>query len=76
MSPLAAFAVYFVIWWLVLFCVLPLNIQSQSEHGEVIAGTEPGAPVSPQLGRKAILTSLIALVVFAVVYVLWVWADL
>lgn len=76
MSPLAAFAVYFVIWWLVLFCVLPLNIQSQSEKGEIVAGTEPGAPVSPQLGRKALVTSLISLVVFAGVYVLWVWADI
>lgn len=76
MSPLAAFAVYFVIWWVVLFCVLPLNIQSQSETGEVTAGTEPGAPVSPQLRKKAIITSVIALGVFAVVNVLWVWADL
>ncbi|MGL4441666.1 MAG: DUF1467 family protein [Bosea sp. (in: a-proteobacteria)] len=76
MSPLAALAVYFVIWWLVLFCVLPLNIQSQSETGEVTTGTEPGAPVSPQLGRKAVLTSMIALGVFAIVYVLWIWADL
>jgi predicted secreted protein len=76
MSPLAAFAVYFVIWWVVLFCVLPLNIRSQSEAGEVTSGTEPGAPVSPHLGRKALITSVIALVVFALVYVLWVWADL
>lgn len=76
MSPLAAFAVYFVIWWVVLFCVLPLNIQSQAEKGEVTAGTEPGAPVSPQLGRKALITSAISLVVFAGVYALWVWGDL
>lgn len=76
MSPLAAFAVYFVIWWVVLFCVLPLNIQSQSEKGDITAGTEPGAPVSPQLARKAAITSVVALLVFAVVYVLWVWADL
>ena len=53
MSPLAAFAVYFVIWWTVLFCVLPLNVQSQSETGNVTTGTEPGAPVAPQLWRKA-----------------------
>jgi predicted secreted protein len=76
MSPLAAFAVYFVIWWVVLFCILPLNIQSQAEKGEIAAGTEPGAPVSPQLARKAIITSVVSIGVFAVVYVLWVWADL
>jgi predicted secreted protein len=76
MSPLAAFAVYFVIWWTVLFCVLPLNVQSQSETGNVTMGTEPGAPVAPQLWRKAIITSIVSVPVFAIVYVLWVWADL
>ncbi|MCX7341528.1 MAG: DUF1467 family protein [Hyphomicrobiales bacterium] len=76
MSPLAAFAVYFVIWWTVLFCVLPLNVQSQSETGNVTTGTEPGAPVAPQLWRKAIITSIVSVPVFAIVYVLWVWADL
>ncbi len=75
MSVLAAFAIYFVIWWVVLFCVLPLNIRSQSESGQVTAGTEPGAPVSPQLGRKAVLTSIIALVVFIAVYLMWNYID-
>ena len=76
MSPMAAFAVYFIIWWTVLFCVLPLNVRSQSETGEVTAGTEPGAPVAPQLWRKAIITSIVSVPVFVLVYVLWVWADL
>lgn len=76
MSPLAAFAIYFVIWWTVLFCVLPMNIKSQAEAGAVTAGTEPGAPVAPQLWRKAIITSIVSVPVFAIVYVLWVWADL
>ncbi|MCX7325326.1 MAG: DUF1467 family protein [Hyphomicrobiales bacterium] len=76
MSPMAAFAVYFIIWWTVLFCVLPLDVRSQSETGEVTAGTEPGAPVAPQLWRKAIITSIVSVPVFVLVYVLWVWADL
>ena len=76
MSLLAGFAVYFIIWWTVLFCVLPLNIQSQFEKGEVEKGTEPGAPVAPQLARKASITSIIALLIFAVVYMLWDWVDI
>jgi predicted secreted protein len=76
MTPLAAIAVYFVIWWTLLFCVLPLSIQSQVERGDVVKGTEPGAPVAPQLAKKAIITSILSLLVFAVVYVLWVWADI
>ncbi len=76
MSFLAGFAVYFIIWWTVLFCVLPLNIQSQFEKGVVEKGTEPGAPVSPQLARKAAITSIIALVIFTGVYVLWDLVDI
>jgi predicted secreted protein len=75
MSLLAAFAVYFVIWWTVLFCILPLDIRSQAEAGDVAHGTEPGAPVAPQLARKALITSAVALVVFAGVYVGWNYLD-
>lgn len=75
MSLLAAFAVYFVIWWTVLFCILPLDIRSQAEAGEITRGTEPGAPVAPQLARKAVITSFAALVVFAGVYVGWNYLD-
>lgn len=76
MSVLAGFAVYFVIWWTVLFCILPLNIRSQAESGEVAHGTEPGAPVAPQLVRKALITSAVALVIFAGVYVGWNYFDI
>jgi predicted secreted protein len=72
----AALAVYFVIWWTLLFCVLPLNIESQAERGERLLGTDPGAPVTPNLGRKAIITSILSLAVFVVVYAVWVWAEM
>jgi predicted secreted protein len=72
----AALAVYFIIWWTVLFCILPLDVRSQVEAGEVTKGTEPGAPVAPHLARKAIITTLVSLVVFALVYVLWVWSEM
>ncbi len=76
MSLLAGFAIYFVIWWMVLFCVLPLNVQSQAERGHVTAGTEPGAPVSPQLLVKAAITTGLALLIFIAVYLAWEWVDL
>jgi predicted secreted protein len=76
MSLWAGLAVYFVIWWTVLFCVLPLDVRSQAETGQIVSGTEPGAPVAPGLARKAILTTIASAVVFVVVYVLWVWAEM
>lgn len=76
MTLTAGIAVYFVIWWVILFCVLPLNVQSQAEKGEIVAGTEPGAPVAPQLLKKALITTAVSAVVFAGVYALWVWSEI
>jgi len=59
-----AAALYFVIWWIGLFAVLPFGIRSQAEAGEISAGSEPGAPAAPALREKAIWTSLLAAGVF------------
>lgn len=60
-----AFAIYFVIWWIVLFVTLPFGVRSQHEDGESSAGTDPGAPVASQMGRKLIWTTVISAVIFA-----------
>ncbi len=66
-------AVYFIIWWIVLFIVLPLNIKSQHEADIVVEGTDPGAPQKPQILKKALLTTLIASVVYAGFYLWMRW---
>ncbi|PTM43226.1 DUF1467 family protein [Bosea sp. 124] len=76
MTVASALAVYFVIWWTVLFAVLPFGVRSQSETGEITQGTEPGAPALPGLLRKALITSVIAAVVFAIVWYVWATFDL
>jgi len=65
-------AIFFLIWWLVLFAVLPFGVRSQQEHGEVIPGTDPGAPAIPQLRRKLLWTTLVSVAVFAVCYLIYV----
>ena len=63
--PIAmAVAVYFTMWWTVLFAVLPFGVKSQDEGGVVIPGTEPGAPQSPLLLKKAIWTTLLSGILF------------
>lgn len=59
-------ALYFVIWWILLFAVLPFGVRSQVESGEVVAGSEPGAPSAPALQEKAIWTTLVASVVLVI----------
>ena len=60
------FAIYFVLWWIVLFLTLPFGVRSQHEDGEGAPGTDPGAPVVARMGGKLIWTTLISAVIFAV----------
>lgn len=76
MTIASALAVYFVIWWTVLFAVLPFGVRSQAETGEITQGTDPGAPTLPGLLRKAAITSVIAAVVFVIVWYVWANFDL
>ena len=63
-------SVYFVVWWTVLFAVLPLGIRSHSETGTRVAdGGDPGAPVNPNLKRKAITTTWLAAIVTGLIWV-------
>ena len=69
MSLASAIAIYFIIWWLVLFLVLPFGIRNAHDTGEVVEeGNEPGAPVNPRLLRTAVITTILATVVFIIFY--------
>lgn len=68
MSLTLAIALYFVIWWTVLFAVLPLGLRTQSEEGEVVPGTPESAPARPRLVRLFLINTMVAAVVFAIVW--------
>lgn len=71
MTITAAIAIYFILWWVVLFAVLPFGVKSQHEQGAFEPGTDPGAPTRPLLLKKAIATTLISAVIFAAGYAAW-----
>ncbi len=69
MNLASAIAIYFIIWWLVLFLVLPFGIRNAHDVGETVEeGNEPGAPVRPRLIQKAVITTILASVVFTIFY--------
>lgn len=68
MSLLSSIAVYFVLWWLCLFLVLPFGVKSQHETEGRDLGTDPGAPARPLLLKKVIATTILAAIIFAGVY--------
>lgn len=59
-------AIYFVLWWLVLFLTLPFGVRSQHEDGVGAPGTDPGAPIMARMGRKLLWTTLLSAVIFAI----------
>ena len=69
-------ALYFVVWWTALFAILPIRIRSQAEAGEIVPGTDPGAPAAPALRERAIWTTLVSAVIFGAVAALFPLAGL
>ena len=67
LSLTGALALYFLVWWITLFAVLPFGVRSQAEAGDVATGSDPGAPALPGLGEKAVWTSLAASLVFTLI---------
>ena len=63
-----AIAIYVVIWWVVLFAMLPIGVRTQAEEGEVSPGTPESAPHQPRLLPKMLATTVVASLVFAAVY--------
>ena len=64
MNLTGAIVLYAVLWFVVLFVLLPLGQQSQADAGEVVPGTPPGAPHSPRLGRKMLWATVISALIW------------
>lgn len=73
MSLTLGIAIYFIIWWTVLFAVLPIGVRTQGEEGSIVPGTPESAPVRPRFLLILGLTTLVATAVFALVYAIVVW---
>jgi predicted secreted protein len=62
-------AIYFVIWWLCLFIVLPFGVRNQVDAGSVVRGTEPGSPTVLRVWQRLLATSVLAGILLALL--LW-----
>ena len=68
MDGAMAVAIYIFIWWIVLFAVLPFGVRTQAEDGHVVPGTVESAPAKPRLLRIFLINTVVASIVFAIVY--------
>ena len=69
MSIVQIIVAFAIIWWVVLFAVLPFGVRTHHDAGiDPIDGIEPGSPLKPHLGKKLIATTIITLVLLGIFY--------
>lgn len=73
MNPVTGVVVFIVIWWVVLFLVLPWGV-SRTANPE--AGHDRGAPARPLVFRKVLITTGITILLWGGLYALISMSDL
>lgn len=69
MAIISALAVYFVIWWLTLFVVLPIGLRTQEEDHDVVLGTVASAPTRFRAFRVMMTTTVVSALIYGGWYV-------
>tara|TARA_B110000037_G_scaffold184158_1_gene212800 strand:+ start:142 stop:411 length:270 start_codon:yes stop_codon:yes gene_type:complete len=59
--------IFLLIWWLMLFIVLPLNISDKAEK-IIEDGNDTGAPNNPQIFKKFLITTIISIIIWSIMY--------
>jgi predicted secreted protein len=69
-------AIYFLIWWIVLFAVLPWGVLAQGDDAP--PGSDPGAPQAARIWLRLVWTTLTSTVVFAILAFVYLkgWVSL
>lgn len=64
MSILSFFAIYFVIWWITLFAVLPIGMKTQAEADDVVPGSVESAPARFRGGKVVAITTVVSAIIY------------
>lgn len=67
MGWIGGIAVYIVIWWLVIFMVLPWGVRPLDQR-DIEKGHAASAPLRPHMLRKIVATTIVAAIVWLIVY--------
>lgn len=67
MSITSALVLFVVIWFLTFLVVIPIRLKTQGDVGEIVPGTMAGSPHEHNLKKKAIVTTIIAAILWAII---------
>jgi predicted secreted protein len=68
MAITSAIVLFAVIWFMLFLMILPMRLRTQGEEGDIVPGTHSSAPENPQIKRKAKITTLITVVLWAIIF--------
>lgn len=59
--------IYLLIWWVMLFAILPIGVTRNEEDGK---GYDRGAPKFPNLKKKLIINTVVSGIILAIIWIL------
>ena len=59
---------YIIIWWVVFFSILPIDVNRQKTAE--IKGEDPGSPENPKMLKKFMYCTVITTIIFIIIYLL------
>jgi len=65
MGVVGGLVVYFLVWWTLIFCVLPWG--NQPDANPEVANAK-SAPANPRIKKKFMITTLLSCVVWLIIY--------
>jgi predicted secreted protein len=68
MSVTGLAIIYIIIWWIVFFAILPVDVERNKSV--IIEGEDPGSPENPKMLKKFIYCTVITTILFIVIYLL------
>ena len=69
MSLFGSIVTFLVIWWTVIFAVMPFTVRAARGEDQP-QGAMPGAPAKPQFIKIIVITTLISIVLWGIIFAL------
>ena len=68
MSATGLAIIYIIIWWIVFFAILPIDVDRKKTNK--IEGEDPASPENPRMLKKFVYCTIITTITFIIIYLL------
>ncbi|SDN55684.1 Predicted secreted protein [Lutimaribacter pacificus] len=67
MGVTSGIVLFAVLWFLTFLIAIPIRLRTQGDVGEVVPGTHASSPEVHNLKKKAIITTIVAAILWAII---------